>query len=587
MTFVMAALWAATALGQVEQSIKIDRLLRDNDAKRSYRVYEEKGMTDVAVAGRQLAMAAISDNDHVDIGHGRVYLPMASEGDKGLILAGYDLLGRQLEWAMTGSGPDILRCKVTAVPTGFVAAVAFRGQMTFEGKTYAAINYVDALLIYVGPGGQLINVKQVQGLEFQSLSACGQNVLLVGGFRKSSTIDGLPLEKPSDEHQYSTFYFLCSPSGNRNWLKRGAYFMTSHAEPYTFLVQDHIVYANEDEIGIWTTTESGTVPMHLNYEDSLVQTPWFKSRPFMVRHILLVIDAKTGALRRSATFITDNNIGLNFVHDSAGQSMVSLMGNDSLHLDPVQPNKTSRTTYIYGKEWRFPPGVLYAQVQFGENGLKISPIDIKESSVYYVNPGPLGSLPCYLYMRSPALAGQDFPALVGLDSSYRYSYVIGNKGTVPAVKCRTGSFPFNALNSIVPAPKYFDNRFVSLAFVSNRPYLPFSEPERQEGVYRLWYTVKDPSMLASASPGLYIANAFSPGADGINDSFHLALQKVKETHWEVYATTGQLVYEGTAPWRGSRPNGQMYPAGVYAYRLRATDAYGVEKTYRGTVQVLR
>jgi gliding motility-associated-like protein len=84
---------------------------------------------------------------------------------------------------------------------------------------------------------------------------------------------------------------------------------------------------------------------------------------------------------------------------------------------------------------------------------------------------------------------------------------------------------------------------------------------------------------------LWIPNAFSPNADGINDVWQLRGIGIKEIKVSVYNRWGQLVYEGGR--LSDRWDGANAQEGVYLYIVQYQDNSGRRRLEKGVLRVLR
>lgn len=93
---------------------------------------------------------------------------------------------------------------------------------------------------------------------------------------------------------------------------------------------------------------------------------------------------------------------------------------------------------------------------------------------------------------------------------------------------------------------------------------------------------------------IYVANAFTPNNDGINDGFRPSILGVEKDRYEfmVFDRWGLMVFRTTDPqetWNGSMENaGDLLPQDVYVWTLRAKDQFTPQKAELvGTVTLLR
>ena len=91
---------------------------------------------------------------------------------------------------------------------------------------------------------------------------------------------------------------------------------------------------------------------------------------------------------------------------------------------------------------------------------------------------------------------------------------------------------------------------------------------------------------------VYIANAFSPNGDGINDEICIigkTIQK-QEFFWAIYDRHGSLVFSSYNPeicWDGTLPNGKEVVPGVYVYRIKYRDVNGNYFERDGNITLIR
>ncbi len=91
-------------------------------------------------------------------------------------------------------------------------------------------------------------------------------------------------------------------------------------------------------------------------------------------------------------------------------------------------------------------------------------------------------------------------------------------------------------------------------------------------------------------PGLYVPNAFTPGADGINDNFKPIALGIKSLHYfRIYNRWGQMVFNTSVINRGWNGvfNGKDQPLGTYVWEAKATDYLGRQITKKGHVILIR
>jgi gliding motility-associated-like protein len=91
---------------------------------------------------------------------------------------------------------------------------------------------------------------------------------------------------------------------------------------------------------------------------------------------------------------------------------------------------------------------------------------------------------------------------------------------------------------------------------------------------------------------LYVPNAFTPNADGINDLYEVFGNKkaLKFIEFMVFNRWGELIYKSNDidfKWDG-KYKGDFVGMGVYPYQLHVTfmDGYS-DRDYKGTITVIR
>lgn len=87
---------------------------------------------------------------------------------------------------------------------------------------------------------------------------------------------------------------------------------------------------------------------------------------------------------------------------------------------------------------------------------------------------------------------------------------------------------------------------------------------------------------------LYIPNSFTPNNDGMNDSFGIAGEAVKDFNMVIFNRWGQKIFESSDAnfrWDGTY-QGEKVPEGVYGYRVSARGANGKKAWKEGNVTVV-
>jgi gliding motility-associated-like protein len=118
---------------------------------------------------------------------------------------------------------------------------------------------------------------------------------------------------------------------------------------------------------------------------------------------------------------------------------------------------------------------------------------------------------------------------------------------------------------------------------------------REAGLYSLTATNEcgtssDEIVISKGICKLYMPNAFTPNADGLNDVF-----RVKDPGFiatidlRVYNNFGELIFRTTDPRKGWDGNykGQQQPNGNYAWQISITTSDGEKDYKKGTVLLIR
>jgi gliding motility-associated-like protein len=87
---------------------------------------------------------------------------------------------------------------------------------------------------------------------------------------------------------------------------------------------------------------------------------------------------------------------------------------------------------------------------------------------------------------------------------------------------------------------------------------------------------------------LYIPNTFTPNGDGMNDTFGVAGEAIKDFQLQIFNRWGQLIYEtdnANDRWDGTH-NGQKVQMGTYVYRVIASEASGRKLSKEGNLNVI-
>lgn len=85
---------------------------------------------------------------------------------------------------------------------------------------------------------------------------------------------------------------------------------------------------------------------------------------------------------------------------------------------------------------------------------------------------------------------------------------------------------------------------------------------------------------------IYFPNAFTPNADGKNDTFFPLGDEIEVEIMQIFTRWGELIYNGSGPWDGMY-QGVTVPSGAYLYVVIYQEQSGLKQYTKGTVQVLR
>ena len=86
----------------------------------------------------------------------------------------------------------------------------------------------------------------------------------------------------------------------------------------------------------------------------------------------------------------------------------------------------------------------------------------------------------------------------------------------------------------------------------------------------------------------YIPNTFTPNGDGLNDTFGIAGEAIKEFKLQIFNRWGQLVFESGNPndrWDGTY-QGDKVSEGVYVYKITAQGTNGKSQSKEGNLNVI-
>ena len=90
------------------------------------------------------------------------------------------------------------------------------------------------------------------------------------------------------------------------------------------------------------------------------------------------------------------------------------------------------------------------------------------------------------------------------------------------------------------------------------------------------------------SMSLYVPNTFTPNDDGINDTFGVNGEAIKECNMSIYNRWGEQLFstaDKNARWDGTF-QGKKVASGSYVYKVIATGPTGTRETHEGNVNVI-
>ena len=87
---------------------------------------------------------------------------------------------------------------------------------------------------------------------------------------------------------------------------------------------------------------------------------------------------------------------------------------------------------------------------------------------------------------------------------------------------------------------------------------------------------------------LFIPNAFTPNGDGLNDTFGVSGEAIKEFHIKIFNRWGEIIFEtqnAKDRWDGTYM-GEQVPEGTYTYMVTAAGVSGKRQSREGKVKVV-
>lgn len=87
---------------------------------------------------------------------------------------------------------------------------------------------------------------------------------------------------------------------------------------------------------------------------------------------------------------------------------------------------------------------------------------------------------------------------------------------------------------------------------------------------------------------LYVPNTFTPNGDGLNDTFGVAGEAIKDFNMQIFNRWGQLIFEtsnANERWDGTYL-GVKVPMGTYVYKVTASSPAGLKQNKEGNLNVI-
>jgi gliding motility-associated-like protein len=99
------------------------------------------------------------------------------------------------------------------------------------------------------------------------------------------------------------------------------------------------------------------------------------------------------------------------------------------------------------------------------------------------------------------------------------------------------------------------------------------------------------TVRVNPQPSLYIPNAFSPEGDNLNDVFLPVGEGISDFSMSIFDRWGKEIFKTNSMengWDGSvKGSGQLVTEGVYVYKIHVKDALQINRSYVGSVSVIR
>ena len=143
------------------------------------------------------------------------------------------------------------------------------------------------------------------------------------------------------------------------------------------------------------------------------------------------------------------------------------------------------------------------------------------------------------------------------------------------------------------------NRFFFLAWIILMNFMPSGLSYGQVNESRKYrviaYKSGQPEVYSVSNevnvvPGMviYIPNAFTPNGDGLNDTFGVSGEALKEFNLKILNRWGDIIFEAHNArdrWDGTYM-GERVPEGTYIYLITAAGAGGQRQSREGNVMVI-
>ncbi|NLJ07681.1 MAG: gliding motility-associated C-terminal domain-containing protein, partial [Sphingobacteriales bacterium] len=88
---------------------------------------------------------------------------------------------------------------------------------------------------------------------------------------------------------------------------------------------------------------------------------------------------------------------------------------------------------------------------------------------------------------------------------------------------------------------------------------------------------------------IWIPNAFSPNADGLNDTFSIKGISIRDFNLRVFDRWGSKIFESNSIYEGwdGKAGDRICPAGIYSFQLNIRLQDGKNLFHSGTIHLIR